>query len=263
MSKNPRSFWDSIYRSNELSPEIETLVKHQRMQRQNILKQYLPNLHVTLVLEAGCGRGEDLLCLSRAGSFLIGLDYSINSLKACVKLRKQLNCECAFILGDILHLPLRDNLFDLVFNAGVIEHFADHSAPLREMVRVTGTGRSVVVFVPNMFSWWVIYKHLVNLVSRLTKKIKGWGVWEKSFNCFDLQKSGKLMGLQSVKVEGIHLLHYYSLIFTLEQLAKIKASKSLAYRIMRFLAKLDDKPSTLSKCLGMELVLIGKKPVIS
>jgi len=48
-----------------------------------------------------------------------------------------------------LHLPFRGNSFDLVFNAGVIEHFINHLAPLKEMIRVTKTGRYVVTFVIN------------------------------------------------------------------------------------------------------------------
>jgi ubiquinone/menaquinone biosynthesis C-methylase UbiE len=211
------------------------------------------------VFEAGCGRGEDLVSLSMARSFLIGLDYSTNSLKIC-KSKKRANCACDFILGDILHLPFRDNVFDMVFNAGVVEHFRNHFAPLREMVRVTGTGKSVVVFVPNMFSWWVTCKHLVNMLSKLTNKTKGWGVWEKSFNWFSLKKSGEFLGLESVRVEGIHLLHYYYIVIVLEQLARIKLPKGLTYHIMSFFGRLDVKPTALSKCFGMELVLIGRKP---
>jgi SAM-dependent methyltransferase len=260
MSNTQRNFWDALYGSNGLrDSELNTMVRSQRRQRQEILEKGISGVPHALVLEAGCGRGEDILGLYKPGNFLVGLDYSLNSVKICSKLQKKLNCDSAFVLGDLLHLPFRDDIFDLVFNAGVIEHFVDSSAALKEMVRVAAPSRNIIAFVPNMFSFWVSYKHIINFLSKVTKRIRGWGVWEKSFNSVDLNRLGRVSNLTTIKIKGIYLMHYYHIALILEQLARNKMPRSFTRLIINFLAKLDRQPSSLSACLGMELGLIGTK----
>jgi len=41
-----------------------------------------------------------------------------------------------FIVGDAMHLPFKDEVFDVVFSTHVIEHVADPAGMLREMNRV-------------------------------------------------------------------------------------------------------------------------------
>jgi SAM-dependent methyltransferase len=48
---------------------------------------------------------------------------------------------------DLEALPFNDGTFDMVFNEGVIEHFADPLVPLKEMVRVSSN--VVLCLVPN------------------------------------------------------------------------------------------------------------------
>jgi ubiquinone/menaquinone biosynthesis C-methylase UbiE len=60
--------------------------------------------------------------------------------------------EC--ITGDLMQMNFAADSFDLVFNAGVLEHFEpdERAAALREMTRVTKPGGTVLVAVPNHFS---------------------------------------------------------------------------------------------------------------
>jgi ubiquinone/menaquinone biosynthesis C-methylase UbiE len=51
----------------------------------------------------------------------------------------------AFVLGDAARLPCRTGAFSLVVTRFSLHHFADPAGPLRELVRVCGSGGRVVV----------------------------------------------------------------------------------------------------------------------
>ena len=68
-----------------------------------------------------------------------------------------------FACGDLLRMPFPDEVFDVVYNAGVLEHFnfSDRKAALLEMLRVTKTGGKVIAAIPNHYSWPYRYAYLL------------------------------------------------------------------------------------------------------
>lgn len=67
------------------------------------------------------------------------------------------------ITGDLFALPFQDDVFDVVWNAGAVEHFRwrDQTGALREMARVSCRGGLVASFNPNQNAtvyrtgkWW-------------------------------------------------------------------------------------------------------------
>lgn len=119
------------------------------------------------VLEAGCGSGKFALALASLGCRVTALDYSTQMLTNVGALRSKLAVQwpdlaVQLVRGDLDHLNFADGTFDLTLNEGVVEHWLDQEgrlAILREMVRVTRPGGSVVVFVPNgrhpLHRWWM------------------------------------------------------------------------------------------------------------
>lgn len=77
------------------------------------------------VLEAGCGRGLISAKLAEYGADVYLLDVSSEALEIARKHFASRNLQASFIQGDILALPFEVPTFDIVWNAGVMEHFED------------------------------------------------------------------------------------------------------------------------------------------
>jgi len=103
------------------------------------------------VLSAGCGRGlVDFWLLETFGWSVTLMDNSEQCLKNLRRsLRRVEGGQHTIAHGSILDIPFPDRSFDLVWNEGVLEHFAetDYRQALREMVRAAR--RFVLIDVPN------------------------------------------------------------------------------------------------------------------
>lgn len=76
------------------------------------------------VLEIGCGTGESSLALAKEGRQVSAIDYSEQSIYLVSQIAKQMgykvNTYCIDALSD---LSFNDREFDVVFQAGLLEHF--------------------------------------------------------------------------------------------------------------------------------------------
>lgn len=63
----------------------------------------------------------------------------------------------AFVQGDALRLPFRDQSFDLVVSNAVIEHVGDEIAQRRFVAEAQRVGRSWIIGTPN--KWFPIESH--------------------------------------------------------------------------------------------------------
>jgi len=124
----------------------------------------------SLILEVGCGTGKACFAFARWGYHAVALDYSkvvVENLLRERELARDLisTGELEVVQGDAEQLQYGDNIFDLVFNAGVIEHWLNRDERLhviREMVRVTKRQGTVAIQVPKkhfMDTWWYFTKY--------------------------------------------------------------------------------------------------------
>jgi SAM-dependent methyltransferase len=58
-------------------------------------------------------------------------------------------CEAASVLGELLHLPFKDDCAEELFLDNVIEHVLDIPALMREVLRVAAPGARIVVLTPH------------------------------------------------------------------------------------------------------------------
>ncbi len=143
------------------------------------------------ILEAGCGFGFNVRRLTRENS-CFALDISK---KAIGVVKKEVPSS---LVGDIQRMPFKDGSFDLVFNAGVIEHFESSETALKEMVRVLDKGGLLLVLVPGRFNLWHLYKKL---------KGRNWHAgFEKSYSLKDLKKEVSSAGAEIVFSGGFDSL---------------------------------------------------------
>jgi SAM-dependent methyltransferase len=96
-----------------------------------LTKKYLPLGSV--ILEGGCGMGDKVFALSKAGFKTVGVDFAPDTVAMINKQWPHLEVA----MGDVKQLPFPDGNFDGYWSLGVIEHFIDgYSDILKEMYRV-------------------------------------------------------------------------------------------------------------------------------
>ena len=102
------------------------------------------------VLEAGCGRGIISARMAELGAEVYLLDISEEALKIARKHFIAKNLHAMFLHGDILDLPFRESTFDLVWNAGVMEHFeeADQLRAIQGISKIIKPAGLFITFNP-------------------------------------------------------------------------------------------------------------------
>ncbi|MFD5408433.1 class I SAM-dependent methyltransferase [Streptomyces nojiriensis] len=101
------------------------------------------------VLDAGCGTGRAMTALRAAvgpAGTVLGVDLTPQMLAAARRAGR--DAEGALLLADVARLPLRDEVLDAVFAAGLIAHLPDPGANLRELARVVRPGGALALFHP-------------------------------------------------------------------------------------------------------------------
>jgi GT2 family glycosyltransferase/SAM-dependent methyltransferase len=145
-----RRKWDSYYESLPLVEEDDSTRRFNEQFVERV-SAFLPE--GSEVLEAGCGAGWQSLALARSGRFNISvMDFSAKALDYSRRVFERQHVTARFLEGDI-----RDPgapAFDLVFNAGVLEHytFEEQAALIRGMAGFSR--RYVLGLVPNALCYW-------------------------------------------------------------------------------------------------------------
>lgn len=102
------------------------------------------------VIETGMALGVTSLYLAKRGRLCTGLDYSQEMCDLFVQTGGRLGLDVKAVCADMLQkLPFGENEFDVVFHAGVIEHFSDEEVQfiISENARIA-KGR-VICMAPN------------------------------------------------------------------------------------------------------------------
>ena len=132
-------------------------------------------------LEIGCYPGKFLAVFGEKGYVLNGIDL-FNGTESLLPnwLKKKGYKIGSFYESDFFNFK-NDNLYDVVFSFGFIEHFKDWQGILRKHIEFTKTGGKIIVEVPNLksplyyFLYWlfepnVLKNHELEVIN--LKKIK-------------------------------------------------------------------------------------------
>ena len=129
---------------------------------------YLPDIETSLksliesngyktILEAGCGTGRWISSLEEVSKKVFGLDYSFDMMKIPKTNKSNLN----LVNADAVHIPFKDNFFDLIFCVNAIHHFPDKEKFIAECKRTLTSNGMIAVFGvdPHIDKDWYVYDY--------------------------------------------------------------------------------------------------------
>jgi 2-polyprenyl-3-methyl-5-hydroxy-6-metoxy-1,4-benzoquinol methylase len=139
-------------------------------------------------LEAGCGAGWQSVALARSGRFQTSLlDFSLKALSYAARLFEREGLQTQLMEADVLQPGPAE--FDLVFSAGVLEHYSsdEQIALLRGMK--SRTRQYVLVLVPNRRCYWY-------WLWRFHRSVRGGWKWGKEVPAGSLAQVFEAAGLR-------------------------------------------------------------------
>lgn len=142
--KATHNFWDSHWQSN-IKGDILKQIQSSTPFVIRTTNKYLPK--GAKVLEGGCGMGQNVYSLQKAGFDVYGIDYASETVKQINAADNTLKVS----EGDVRKLDFEDSFFDGYWSLGVIEHFIDgYENIIAEMHRVVKPGGYIFLTVPSM-----------------------------------------------------------------------------------------------------------------
>ncbi len=139
--------WGEIYNQEMLDRVISDVQERRRSSwSEEMLRLTKPGERV---LEIGCGSGTTTLHLATENRICTAMDYSKESICLVQKAAKQLNLPVHTCLADARKdLPFEDQAFDVVFQAGLLEHF-EREERVRLLQLWQRVGIRMVSLIPN------------------------------------------------------------------------------------------------------------------
>jgi SAM-dependent methyltransferase len=99
-----------------------------------------------LVLDVGCGVGDETARLAGEGRTVVGVDYSAQT---AIEAAREHGPEVGFAAMDGAALGLRTGAVDQVCSSHIIEHFVNPTLHVAELARVLRPGGTAFVITPN------------------------------------------------------------------------------------------------------------------
>ncbi len=120
----------------------------------------LDSLKMGLILDIGCGTGEQSLFLAEKGYRILGVDISKEMIKIAKERIKNANFRdnLSFVIASAEFLPFRDKSFDGIISIfGIFNHIPNVDTAFQETSRVLQTGGQGIFTVVNRWNltWWV------------------------------------------------------------------------------------------------------------
>lgn len=141
------------------------------------------------IIEVGCETAVTSLLLSDTHE-KTAIDINRRAISLVEAAAVQLDKKISLLLCDMFVMPFRDAEFDIVFNAGVIEHFSteERARALSEYARVMKDGGLMIIAFPNHHCPPYRFAYLM---------LRLLGVWRfpSEYSIYDLKEEAQRCGL--------------------------------------------------------------------
>lgn len=105
------------------------------------------------LLDVGCGWGRWCISAARKGYSPVGIDPSLDAIRAARRVARQLGVSVNYLVADARYLPFATRSFDVIFSYSVFQHFSKENVKLclAEVGRVLRQSGISMIQMPNVF----------------------------------------------------------------------------------------------------------------
>jgi len=133
--------WDERYQKSLKNGEYKSTFSYYKDEIYPLstkqLKLYKKLSKDVTYLEIGCGEFILGTLIADQVKVVIGIDLCPTALKIAKKMLQERGVKNYLLIqGDIMNMPLKDSVIDLIYGGGTIEHFKDTQACVSELYRV-------------------------------------------------------------------------------------------------------------------------------
>ncbi len=146
-----KDFWRDIYDTDKAG--VDKCYSNDMINRKSsvfdLLRKYSNGKKLN-ILDVGCGAGVFLSEAVRLGHFACGVDSSELMVQESKNVLMTYGYKNTVVInGDIEHLPIRDETFDVVLCIGVLSYLPTDDRGLSELRRVVKKNGYVIIALPN------------------------------------------------------------------------------------------------------------------
>lgn len=160
-----------------------------------LIHDYLGNAPLR-VLDLGCGSGTYVRLLTGLGYRVIGLDYSMPTLRRARN--GDLLDPGTYVEGEAYRLPFRDGTFDLVLGIGILQALADTDRAIDQLLRVLRPGGWVILETLNA-------AELMSAARRTLAAFRGRRDPVRAYSPFRVREWLSRKGAQPLRQTGIYI----------------------------------------------------------
>jgi 2-polyprenyl-3-methyl-5-hydroxy-6-metoxy-1,4-benzoquinol methylase len=244
MDNDPK-YWEELWKSDnyEINDGNKELIHE-------IIKYNIKNKKI---IEIGSGRGIDAIDLARLGAEVYVLDYIEEALQITKKLADKENVNLKYILADARKITYENNYFDIVYHAGVLEHFTEPLPLLKEQYRILKKDGMIFVSVPQKFTLYTIRKQFLQLFNRW------FAGWETQFSPGKLKKIVSEAGFDVVNIFGYG--YYPGFLWRIFEFEKSRWQKIIPRLILKNYTNIMNKfrSTKVMPYINVNVVVVGRK----
>jgi 2-polyprenyl-3-methyl-5-hydroxy-6-metoxy-1,4-benzoquinol methylase len=146
-AKAPAEYWSDVYtRPPRARLPLSIVPSTRNLQR--VLRRYIRPGH--RVLEIGCAPGKHLAWIAaRLQADVAGVEYTESGARLARELFAALRLTADIRCQDAFHTTFPNTSFDVVYSAGLIEHFDNPRVIMRKHVELVKPGGWAVMVLPN------------------------------------------------------------------------------------------------------------------
>lgn len=252
-SNESRTYWDIIWKRYDNMFQDKLAIPISPCINERFLRLLCSSLEKgAKVLEIGVGGpSDDLIFMTTKGFDTHGIDFSKVGLRSFEKRARKCDNTPNLVLCDAKRLPFNDDVFDLVYSKGLLEHILDDyftrgdTACLQEHIRIAKPGGRIVITVPNFLA---IHMYFYINILHLREGIKE---QERHYTFFQVKKMMSRKGLRNITILGIGIVPPFE---SLGMPGRIASSF-----LQKFSDQLETKDRFLSKCLAWFIAAKGIK----